>query len=107
MWIVEAESPKYHLPASYWFRAMEMNPEQVKWRDVQAVATGAVGASSDTISCGLQSFVYSLLRRPGAWQKIAADITQVNPAREWKWKAYFTVVPHSWPCYIRLRKTNA
>ncbi|KAK7915176.1 hypothetical protein PG985_012879 [Apiospora marii] len=38
--------------------------------------------------------------------KIAATIVrdysirQVNPEKEWEWKAYFTVVPHSWPVYI-------
>lgn len=32
------------------------------------------------------------------------DIRQVHPGREWQWKAYFTVVPHSWPCYVEKRK---
>ncbi|KAB5580586.1 cytochrome P450 [Coniochaeta sp. 2T2.1] len=32
------------------------------------------------------------------------DICQVNPEQEWKYKAYFTVVPHSWPCLVRKRK---
>lgn len=29
------------------------------------------------------------------------DIRRVNEGTEWKWKAYITVVPHSWDCYIR------
>ena len=32
------------------------------------------------------------------------DIRQVDKEQEWKYKAYFTVVPHSWPCYIEKRK---
>ncbi|EFY94948.2 cytochrome P450 [Metarhizium robertsii] len=38
--------------------------------------------------------------------KIAATIVRdytiraVDPLSEWKWKAYFTTVPHSWPVYI-------
>ncbi|KAK3986012.1 benzoate 4-monooxygenase cytochrome P450 [Cladorrhinum sp. PSN332] len=28
------------------------------------------------------------------------DIRQVDPKQEWTWKAYFTVVPENWPCYI-------
>lgn len=32
------------------------------------------------------------------------DIRQVDQDQEWKWKAYFTVVPHSWPCYIKKRE---
>ncbi|VBB82151.1 Putative cytochrome P450 E-class, group I [Podospora comata] len=34
------------------------------------------------------------------------DISQVNPEQEWKWQAFFTVVQHSWPCYIKARKTT-
>lgn len=39
--------------------------------------------------------------------KIAATIvrdykiSQVDPDKEWEWKAYFTVVPHSWPVYVK------
>ncbi|KAI3401005.1 hypothetical protein diail_710 [Diaporthe ilicicola] len=32
------------------------------------------------------------------------DIRQVDPAQEWQWKAYFTVAPHSWPCYVVKRE---
>jgi len=32
------------------------------------------------------------------------DIVQVDPTNEWKWKAYFNLVPHSWPVYIEKRK---
>ncbi|KAL2150091.1 hypothetical protein VTH82DRAFT_7767 [Thermothelomyces myriococcoides] len=32
------------------------------------------------------------------------DIRQVDKNQNWKYKAYFTVVPHSWPCYIEKRK---
>lgn len=30
-------------------------------------------------------------------------ITQLNKNQDWQWKAYFRVVPHSWPCYIERR----
>ncbi|KAI4914601.1 hypothetical protein J4E90_004632 [Alternaria incomplexa] len=30
-------------------------------------------------------------------------IKQVDPTQDWRWKAYFTVVPHSWPVYIEKR----
>jgi cytochrome P450 len=32
------------------------------------------------------------------------DIRQVDKDQEWKYKAYFTVVPHSWPCLIQKRQ---
>ncbi|CAG1982212.1 unnamed protein product [Fusarium graminearum] len=28
------------------------------------------------------------------------NIQQVDPKQEWSWKAYFTVVPHSWPVLV-------
>lgn len=28
------------------------------------------------------------------------NIELVDNEKEWKWKAYFTVVPHSWPVYV-------
>lgn len=28
------------------------------------------------------------------------NIELVDKEKEWKWKAYFTVVPHSWPVYV-------
>lgn len=28
------------------------------------------------------------------------DIELVDKEKEWSWKAYFTVVPHSWPVYV-------
>ncbi|KAK8102239.1 hypothetical protein PG984_015385 [Apiospora sp. TS-2023a] len=31
------------------------------------------------------------------------DICQVQKDHAWKWKAYFTVVPHSWPCLVKKR----
>ncbi|KAL2018191.1 hypothetical protein VTK56DRAFT_1164 [Thermocarpiscus australiensis] len=32
------------------------------------------------------------------------NIRQVYERQEWKYKAYFTVAPHSWPCYIKKRR---
>lgn len=34
------------------------------------------------------------------------DIRQVDPKQEWTWKAYFTVVPENWPCYIKKRNQS-
>ncbi|EER40302.1 benzoate 4-monooxygenase cytochrome P450 [Histoplasma capsulatum H143] len=31
------------------------------------------------------------------------NIRQVDPKQEWTWKAYFTVVPHNWPCIVEKR----
>ena len=42
------------------------------------MVTGAVGAGSETVSCGLQSFVYHMNRLPGAWQKARAEILEAQ-----------------------------
>ncbi|KAH8594968.1 cytochrome P450 [Bisporella sp. PMI_857] len=34
------------------------------------------------------------------------SIRQVNPENKWKWKAYFTVVPHSWPVYVEKKEAK-
>ncbi|ORY56949.1 cytochrome P450 [Pseudomassariella vexata] len=31
------------------------------------------------------------------------DIRQVDKSQEWKWRANFTLVPHSWPIYVERR----
>jgi cytochrome P450 len=31
-------------------------------------------------------------------------IKQVDGTQAWKWKAYFTVVPHSWPVFVEKTK---
>ncbi|KFH47378.1 Pisatin demethylase-like protein [Hapsidospora chrysogenum ATCC 11550] len=31
------------------------------------------------------------------------NVRQADPNQEWQWKAYFTMVPHSWPCHVERR----
>ncbi|KAK4184558.1 putative cytochrome P450 E-class, group I [Podospora australis] len=66
--------------AEHWFQAMEKSKGKVKWRDVQAAATGAVGAASDTISCAMQSFVYHMIRQPAqvSWQRVREEIEEAQ-----------------------------
>ncbi|KAF9870671.1 Pisatin demethylase-like protein [Colletotrichum karsti] len=61
---------------AHWFRAIDKNPAQVKLRDVYAIATGAVGAGSDTVSGGLQAFIYYMLRHPNAWNRVRSEIDE-------------------------------
>lgn len=34
------------------------------------------------------------------------DIRLVDPAREWQWAAYFTAHSHSWPVYVKKRRSE-
>lgn len=64
--------------AGHWFRGLEKAKKEksrvFNQRCLEAFATANVGAGSDTVSTGLQSFVYHLLRHPGGWAKIRAEI---------------------------------
>ncbi|RYP13957.1 hypothetical protein DL767_010479 [Monosporascus sp. MG133] len=42
--------------------------------DIQAQATATTAAGGDTVSTALQSFVYHMIRLPGAWEKARAEI---------------------------------
>lgn len=61
---------------AHWFRSIEKSAGKFKERDVYAVATGAVGAGSDTVSCAIQSFVYYLNRHQGLWERLQAEIDE-------------------------------
>ncbi|KAH8898560.1 cytochrome P450 [Thozetella sp. PMI_491] len=64
--------------SSHWFRGLEKAKQDrsrlFDERCLRAFATANVGAGSDTVSTGLQSFIYHLLRHPSGWQKIVHEI---------------------------------
>lgn len=62
----------------HWVRTMEKHPDRLGLRDVYAMATGVVGAASDTVSCTMQSFVYYMLRTPGAWERARREIEEAH-----------------------------
>lgn len=47
-------------------------------RCLESFATANVGAGSDTVSAGLQSFVYHLLRHPGGWRRAQNEIREAQ-----------------------------
>lgn len=54
---------------AHWFKQHRRNPAGITLRDIDAQAVGAVGAGSDTVSSGIQSFVYHMIKHPSAWQR--------------------------------------
>ncbi|KAK8116160.1 hypothetical protein PG984_012662 [Apiospora sp. TS-2023a] len=68
--------------ASHWFRGLDKAEKEgsrlFDLRCLQSFATANVGAGSDTVSAGLQSFVYHLLRHPTGWQRIADEIAEAQ-----------------------------
>ncbi|KAK4247263.1 cytochrome P450 [Corynascus novoguineensis] len=59
---------------AHWFKMLAQHPERMKLRDIHAQATTSVGAGADTVSCGLQSFIYHMLHHPTAWDRVRAEI---------------------------------
>ncbi|KAK6063956.1 hypothetical protein SCUP515_12050 [Seiridium cupressi] len=63
---------------SHWFQEHGQNPEGFTIRDIYAIALGAVGAGSDTVACGLQSFVYHMIRHSTAWQRVQGELSDAK-----------------------------
>lgn len=55
-------------------RAKKDNSRLFSQQCLESFATENIGAGSDTVSTGLQSFVYHLLRLPGGWERIRDEI---------------------------------
>ncbi|KAI1848539.1 hypothetical protein JX265_013787 [Neoarthrinium moseri] len=66
---------RYDLIA-HWFKTHEEHPERLSIRNIEAHTFQAVGAGSDTVSTGLQSFIYHIIKNPEGqhWQRVRAEI---------------------------------
>lgn len=69
--------------ASHWFKGLDKATQDksrlFNQRCLESFATANVGAGSDTVSTGLQSFVYHILRyRPDDWQRIRQEIVEAQ-----------------------------
>ncbi|KAK9773521.1 putative Cytochrome P450 [Seiridium cardinale] len=66
---------RYDLIA-HWLKVHEEHPERLSMKNIEAHSFQAVGAGSDTISSGLQSFVYHIIRTPEGkhWQRCRDEI---------------------------------
>ncbi|KAG6366701.1 hypothetical protein INS49_000880 [Diaporthe citri] len=66
----------------HWFRGLEKAKKDrsrlFNQRCLESFATANVGAGSDTVSAGLQSFVYHLLRAPGGWRRAQDEIREAR-----------------------------
>lgn len=49
-------------------------------REVQAAASNSVAAGADTVACGLQSFVYHMIRRPELWAQVRKETDEAELA---------------------------
>lgn len=58
----------------YWFRQREQHPDRLTIREIGTQALAAVGAGSDTVAAGIQSFIYHMIRHPNAWGRAHDEI---------------------------------
>lgn len=58
----------------YWFKQHDQHPDKLTVREIGTQALAAVGAGSDTVAAGIQSFVYHMIRHPSAWERANAEI---------------------------------
>lgn len=59
---------------AHWLRYLEQHPDRTTWRNVEAQTTANIGAGSDTVSCGIQSTIYHMIRNPETWAKAREEI---------------------------------
>lgn len=59
---------------AHWFRYLGQNPGRMSAREFQSAASNAVAAGADTVACGLQAFVYHMIRRPELWQRVRMEV---------------------------------
>lgn len=55
-------------------RYLEQHPDRMDAREIQSAASNAVAAGADTVACGLQAFVYHVIRRPDMWERVREEI---------------------------------
>jgi cytochrome P450 len=60
----------------YWFKQHERHPDKFTIREINTQALAAVGAGSDTVAAGIQSFVYHMIRHAGAWERAHDEVVE-------------------------------
>ncbi|EEH38906.2 benzoate 4-monooxygenase cytochrome P450 [Paracoccidioides lutzii Pb01] len=83
--------------------AREFNPDRWLGEDALHLAKYFIPWGMGYASCPGQNLARIELNKICATLVRDYDIRQANPEQEWTWKAFFTVVPHNWPCYIQKR----
>lgn len=59
---------------SYWFYQHSQHPDKLTIREINTQALAAVGAGSDTVAAGIQSFIYHMIRHPNAWARAQTEV---------------------------------
>lgn len=63
---------------AHWLKAHDKDPQKISLRDVYANTTTSVLGGSDTSSVALQTFVYHMIRQPGAWERARQEISEAR-----------------------------
>ncbi|KAK6703612.1 hypothetical protein SNK04_013541 [Fusarium graminearum] len=59
---------------SYWFNQHSQHPDKLTIREINTQALAAVGAGSDAVAAGIQSFIYHMIRHPNAWARAQTEV---------------------------------
>ncbi|KAK7926762.1 cytochrome P450 [Apiospora marii] len=60
--------------SSHWFRMLKQNPGRMHRHEIDSAAFNAVAAGSDTVSSGIQAFLYYMMRHPTAWRRARQEM---------------------------------
>ncbi|KAK4185788.1 benzoate 4-monooxygenase cytochrome P450 [Podospora australis] len=68
---------------AHWLRSLEVNKENgMEMHEVHSAAFNAIAAGNETVSAGLQAFVYYMIRHESAWQKAREEVDVVLGGRQ-------------------------
>ncbi|CAL3962652.1 hypothetical protein PZA11_000249 [Diplocarpon coronariae] len=86
--------------------AMTFNPR--RWLDTSPAQASLMNSSMAAFGAGYNQCPGQNLARLEVFKTVAMmirdfEIELVEPAKGWKYENYFTVAPHSWPCFVRRR----
>ncbi|KAI0023368.1 cytochrome P450 [Xylariomycetidae sp. FL0641] len=59
---------------AHWLKMYRENRDALTFRDIEAQVIVTLSASSDTVSCALQTFVYHMIKHPSSWRRVQREI---------------------------------
>ncbi|KAH8651152.1 cytochrome P450 [Xylariales sp. PMI_506] len=63
---------------AHWFRSLRGNSHRMTIRDIHAQVSTSIGAGAHTVSSGLQSFFYHMIRHPVALRRVRDEIRKAQ-----------------------------
>ncbi|KAI9054435.1 hypothetical protein LZ554_001597 [Drepanopeziza brunnea f. sp. 'monogermtubi'] len=99
----------HRLPSLFGLDAGIFNPR--RWLNLSPAQASAMNSNMVAFGAGYnqcpgQNLAKLELYKTAAMMLRDFDIEMVDPKKEWTYENYFTVAPHSWPCFVKRREAG-